>query len=45
VNAGVPIKEIADVLRHRSLNTTMTYAKVNVAHLATVAMPWPGRVS
>jgi len=45
VNAGVPVKEIADVLRHCSLNTTMTYAKVNVADLAAVAMPWPGRVS
>jgi integrase/recombinase XerD len=45
VNVGTPLKEIADVLRHRSLNTTMIYAKSNMAQLAAVAMPWPGRVS
>ncbi len=45
VNAGIPLKEIADVLRHRSLNTTTIYAKVNVTQLASVALPWPGRVS
>jgi integrase/recombinase XerD len=45
VNVGTPLKEIADVLRHRSLNTTMIYAKSNIAQLAAVALPWPGRVS
>jgi site-specific recombinase XerD len=45
VNAGVPLKEIADVLRHRDLNTTTIYAKVNLTQLAAVALPWPGRVS
>jgi integrase/recombinase XerD len=45
VNVGTPLKEIADVLRHRSLNTTMVYAKSNMAQLAAVALPWPGRVS
>jgi integrase len=45
VNAGTPLKEIADVLRHRSLNTTMIYAKSNIAQLAAVALPWPGRAS
>jgi len=45
VNAGIPLKEIADVLRHRSLNTTTIYAKVNVTQLARVALPWPGRLS
>lgn len=43
VNAGIPLKEIADVLRHRSLDTTTIYAKVNLTELATVALPWPGR--
>jgi site-specific recombinase XerD len=28
VNQGGSIKEVADVLRHRSLNTSMIYAKV-----------------
>jgi integrase/recombinase XerD len=45
VNAGVPLKGIADVLRHRSLNTTTIYAKTNVTQLAAVALPWPGSVS
>lgn len=45
VNEGTSLKEIADVLRHRSLNTTMIYAKSNIAQLAAVALPWPGRVS
>jgi integrase/recombinase XerD len=45
VNVGTPLKEIADVLRHRSLNTTMIYAKSNIAQLAAVALKWPGRVS
>lgn len=44
-DAGIPLKEIADVLRHRSLNTTMMYAKANVTQLAAVALPWPGRAS
>jgi integrase/recombinase XerD len=43
VNVGTPLKEIADLLRHRSLNTTMVYAKSNLAQLAAVALPWPGR--
>jgi integrase/recombinase XerD len=45
VNAGVPLKGIADVLRHRSLNTTTIYAKTNITQLAAVALPWPGSVS
>jgi site-specific recombinase XerD len=42
---GTSLKEIADVLRHRSLNTTMIYAKVNIVQLSAVALPWPGSVS
>jgi hypothetical protein len=36
------LKEVADVLRHRSLNTTMIYAKLDSRKLAVVALPWPG---
>ncbi len=43
VNSGSPIKEVADILRHRSLDTTQIYAKVDLRALAEVAMPWPGR--
>jgi len=42
VSSGTTIKEVADVLRHRSLNTTLIYAKLNLGALADVAMPWPG---
>ena len=39
---GSSLKEVADVLRHRSLNTTMIYAKLDSRKLAAVALPWPG---
>jgi site-specific recombinase XerD len=39
---GATMKEIADVLGHRSINTTSIYAKVDLATLSRVAMPWPG---
>jgi integrase/recombinase XerD len=39
---GASLKAIADVLRHRSLNTTPIYAKVDLAALKRVALPWPG---
>jgi integrase/recombinase XerD len=40
---GTPLKEIADLLRHRSLDTSMIYAKVDLSRLTAVALPWPGR--
>lgn len=42
LSAGTPLKEIADVLRHRSLDTSAIYTKVDTARLTAVAMPWPG---
>lgn len=42
VNQGSSLKEVADVLRHRSLNTTLIYAKLDNSKLAAVALPWPG---
>jgi integrase/recombinase XerC len=42
---GSSIKEVADVLRHRSLNTTLVYAKLDSKNLAAVALPWPRSVS
>jgi site-specific recombinase XerD len=38
---GASMKEIADVLRHRCLDTTAIYTKVDLPHLTTVALPWP----
>lgn len=45
VNAGTPMKQIADVLRHRSIVTSATYARVDVSRLSAVALPWPGSAS
>ncbi|NJO00177.1 MAG: tyrosine-type recombinase/integrase [Anaerolineales bacterium] len=42
VNQGGSIKEVADVLRHRSLNTSMIYGKLEHGALSGVALPWPG---
>jgi len=42
LNAGGTLKEVADVLRHRELNTSLIYAKVDMGRLSAVAMPWPG---
>jgi site-specific recombinase XerD len=41
VRAGVTLKAIADVLRHRSIDTTAIYAKVDLPRLREVALPWP----
>jgi site-specific recombinase XerC len=38
----VSFKEVADVLGHQSLQTTGIYAKLDLASLASVALPWPG---
>ena len=37
-----PINEIADLLGHRSINTTSIYVKVATSQLADVALPFPG---
>jgi integrase/recombinase XerD len=41
VQRGVSLKAIADLLGHRSFNTTTIYAKVNLPLLARIAQPWP----
>ena len=40
LRTGASMKEIADVLGHRSLNTTAIYAKVDWAALQSVALAW-----
>ena len=40
---GSSLKEVADVLRHRSLETTQIYAKLDGRNLSAIALPWPGR--
>jgi integrase len=39
---GSSLKEVADVLRHRSLDTSLVYAKLDSRTLSAVALPWPG---
>lgn len=41
---GASLSEIGELLRHRSPQTTAIYAKVDMASLATLALPWPGGV-
>lgn len=38
---GIPLNQISLVLRHRSIDMTAYYAKVDVALLKQVAQPWP----
>jgi len=42
VQQGRPIKEVADLLGHRAIDTTTTYVKVAVPQLASLALPFPG---
>jgi len=39
---GATFKQVADVLGHRCLSSTGVYAKLDLASLSRVAMPWPG---
>ena len=41
VAADVALTEIAQVLRHRSLQSTAIYARVDLDRLRTLAQPWP----
>jgi len=40
-----PINEVADLLGHRSIDTTAIYVKVALPQLANVALPFPGGAS
>ena len=40
--AGATLRQIADVLGHRSIDTTTIYAKVDIKALSRVGLPWPG---
>jgi site-specific recombinase XerD len=39
---GASLAEIGELLRHRSPQTTMIYAKVDLDALRPLALPWPG---
>jgi integrase/recombinase XerD len=42
LQAGASLPEVAQVLRHRTVATTVIYAKVDHHALRGLAMPWPG---
>jgi integrase/recombinase XerD len=42
VKANIPLVRIGQVLRHRSLQSTAIYARVDVERLRLLAAPWPG---
>ena len=42
VQNGAPLKQVADVLGHRSLQTTGIYIKLDEPSLREVALPWKG---
>jgi site-specific recombinase XerD len=41
VQRGASLKEVADFLGHRCLDTTAIYAKLDLPALREVALPWP----
>lgn len=45
LRADVGLEDIAQVLRHRSIETTGIYAKVDLRLLEQVAQPWPKEAS
>jgi site-specific recombinase XerD len=40
-SSGAPVKEVADMLGHRSLDSTHRYTQVDFEGLRQVAQPWP----
>ncbi|MGI9485504.1 MAG: tyrosine-type recombinase/integrase [Geminicoccaceae bacterium] len=42
---GVPLEQIGLVLRHRGVDTTAYYAKVDINLLKQIAQPWPEALS
>jgi integrase/recombinase XerD len=45
LQGGASLPEIGEVLRHRDPVSTSIYAKVDVAALRALALPWPGGAS
>lgn len=42
LRGGASLAEVGHVLRHRHVDTTAIYAKVDYANLHSLARPWPG---
>jgi integrase/recombinase XerD len=41
VRQGASLDEVSDMLRHRSRNSTLIYAKLDIEGLRSIAQPWP----
>ncbi|MBI9018570.1 MAG: tyrosine-type recombinase/integrase [Phycisphaerae bacterium] len=39
---GASLKDVADILGHKCIDSTTIYTKLNLTMLAKVALPWPG---
>jgi integrase len=44
LRSGATLEAVGTVLRHRSLDMTAHYAKVDIAMLERIAQPWPGEL-
>jgi integrase/recombinase XerD len=44
LHQGASLAEIGELLRHRRVDTSRIYAKVDLTALRTLALPWPGGV-
>jgi len=40
LNNGSSLKDIADILRHRCIDTTTIYTKIDLLNLSQVSLPW-----
>ena len=45
VNSGATFKAVSDTLGHKSITTTLIYAKLDLKALMQVALPWPSAPS
>lgn len=45
LDQGLSLEQIAMILRHRSVETTLIYAKVDLKLLKQIAQPWPEAIS
>lgn len=45
LRSGATLEAVGTVLRHRSLDMTAHYAKVDVPMLEEIAQPWPGELA
>jgi len=41
MKSGATMKEVADILGHRCIDTTVIYAKLDLPRLSAVALPFP----